>query len=314
MQSRLAIILMSVAGATLLFCTGLLFGLGVMSSPKGGHRKEIAVTNEPVKVARRETTGSAGNPQRALTPFTPVHPGISEPDQTASAPQPQPAPAQAAATPAVQTAAQAAPPPAPAPAAQVSAQPAPSAPAQAATAAPQKAAEPAPKEAEATPAPSTSAPAERPVPANATPVALHARNSCDVDACARTYKSFRQSDCTYQPYSGPRQLCVSPPAPAKEASRGDERSAAVRVHRGGRDVEVQNVPRDGARVTDGASPRDEDALAVRRQFRRDIAADGEDDGIDDSRVILRRSDDRGYGDRGWHRSFFAPVEDDDDDQ
>ena len=31
--------------------------------------------------------------------------------------------------------------------------------------------------------------------------------ACDVKACARAYRSFRPSDCTYQPYSGPRLLC-----------------------------------------------------------------------------------------------------------
>jgi len=30
---------------------------------------------------------------------------------------------------------------------------------------------------------------------------------CNVKACTRAYRSFRASDCTYQPYSGPRQLC-----------------------------------------------------------------------------------------------------------
>jgi hypothetical protein len=303
MQSRFAIILMSVAGAGLLFCVGLLFGLGVMSSPKGGQHKEIAVTTEPVKVARRETTGSAATSDRPLTPLIPVHPGTSEPAPAAaanaSAPQ-APAPAQA-------------------PAAQAATEPAVAAPAQE-TAVAQKPVAPA-TEAKLAPAPkplpAKPAASEKPVatPVDATPVALHRNNSCAVDACARAYRSFRESDCTYQPYSGPRQLCVSPPAPAKEASRGDERSASVRVHRGNRDIEVQNVPRDGARLTDGASPRDEDGPPVRREFRRDFAADGEDGGIDDSRVIVRRGDgDRSYDGGGWHRSFFAPVDDEDDDQ
>lgn len=30
---------------------------------------------------------------------------------------------------------------------------------------------------------------------------------CDVDACSRAYHSFRESDCTYQPYRGRRELC-----------------------------------------------------------------------------------------------------------
>jgi hypothetical protein len=325
MQSRFALVLMSVAGAGLLFCVGLLFGLGVMTPSKGGQHKEIAVTNEPVKVARQATTGTA-NPNHDLTPLTPVHPGSSAPEQTAKAAEPSPpAPTQPAPAPVAKAPAQ----PSPAPVAQASAQPAPSAPAQTAAAEPQKPAEPAAKEAKVTPSvapapqPSKPAVAEKAAaaPANATPVSLHTKNSCDVQACSRAYKSFRQSDCTYQPYSGPRQLCVSPPTAGQEAARSDDksaddRSASVRVRRGNHDVEVQNVPREGARGTNGASPRDEDGPVLRRQIRRDVTADGEDDGIDDSRVIVRRSDDDHdrYDDGGWHRGLFAPVEDDDDDQ
>jgi membrane peptidoglycan carboxypeptidase len=32
-------------------------------------------------------------------------------------------------------------------------------------------------------------------------------SQCAYRACAQTYRSFRSSDCTYQPYSGPRKLC-----------------------------------------------------------------------------------------------------------
>ncbi|WP_373688534.1 PBP1A family penicillin-binding protein [Ensifer canadensis] len=31
--------------------------------------------------------------------------------------------------------------------------------------------------------------------------------SCNIRACARSYRSFRASDCTYQPYRGERRLC-----------------------------------------------------------------------------------------------------------
>ncbi|WP_306912279.1 PBP1A family penicillin-binding protein [Rhizobium mesoamericanum] len=34
-----------------------------------------------------------------------------------------------------------------------------------------------------------------------------APQSCNITACARSYRSFRPSDCTYQPYSGGRRLC-----------------------------------------------------------------------------------------------------------
>ena len=34
------------------------------------------------------------------------------------------------------------------------------------------------------------------------------RPSCDVSLCERVYRSFRASDCSYQPYEGPRQYCA----------------------------------------------------------------------------------------------------------
>jgi hypothetical protein len=41
---------------------------------------------------------------------------------------------------------------------------------------------------------------------------LQTSDRCDVAACAAAYKSFRASDCTFQPYDGPRQLCEKSPA------------------------------------------------------------------------------------------------------
>ena len=34
-----------------------------------------------------------------------------------------------------------------------------------------------------------------------------APQSCNITACSRSYRSFRPSDCTYQPYYGGRRLC-----------------------------------------------------------------------------------------------------------
>jgi hypothetical protein len=34
---------------------------------------------------------------------------------------------------------------------------------------------------------------------------------CDIQTCAGAYKSFRASDCTYQPFDGARRLCERPP-------------------------------------------------------------------------------------------------------
>jgi hypothetical protein len=48
----------------------------------------------------------------------------------------------------------------------------------------------------ATPAPTAPPPAEA------------AKPKCDVVACAQAYRSFQESDCTWQPFEGPRRLCT----------------------------------------------------------------------------------------------------------
>ncbi|MEL6317681.1 MAG: BA14K family protein [Pseudomonadota bacterium] len=32
--------------------------------------------------------------------------------------------------------------------------------------------------------------------------------ACNIDACANRYRSFRASDCTFQPFEGPRRRCA----------------------------------------------------------------------------------------------------------
>lgn len=56
---------------------------------------------------------------------------------------------------------------------------------------------------------------------------------CDVRACTAAYRSFRASDCTWQPYDGPRRFCDrgTPPGPntvqaAEQATNPDEAVAA----------------------------------------------------------------------------------------
>jgi|GEM_PF-437451 len=39
-------------------------------------------------------------------------------------------------------------------------------------------------------------------------VVAPARPKCDIAACAAAYRSFRESDCTYNPSYGPRRLCT----------------------------------------------------------------------------------------------------------
>jgi len=47
-----------------------------------------------------------------------------------------------------------------------------------------------------------------PMSVSATPTTSAVSAQCNVRACARTYRSFRASDCSFQPYRGPRQLCT----------------------------------------------------------------------------------------------------------
>ena len=46
--------------------------------------------------------------------------------------------------------------------------------------------------------------------------------SCDVSACSRMYRSFRESDCTYQPFEGPRRLCTQASAGFDQAPQPTE--------------------------------------------------------------------------------------------
>jgi BA14K-like protein len=41
---------------------------------------------------------------------------------------------------------------------------------------------------------------------------------CDVAACAAAYRSFRESDCTFNPSVGPRQLCTKGVVPSAAAA------------------------------------------------------------------------------------------------
>ena len=57
---------------------------------------------------------------------------------------------------------------------------------------------------------------------NAPDEAAASNNRCDVQACASAYKSFRASDCTYQPYGGPRRVCGMVPEQRADREQRDE--------------------------------------------------------------------------------------------
>lgn len=101
--------------------------------------------------------------------------------------------------------------------------------------------------------------------ANAAPAVqpVAAKNSCDVQACARTYTSFSAADCTFQPFQGPRQLCVTPPAAGqKVASKPREPNADTARGEQSKQAELQRAVQflRGRRAADEADfdePMDE---------------------------------------------------------
>ena len=58
--------------------------------------------------------------------------------------------------------------------------------------------------------------------ANANPVSMTAEapNACNVAACAAAYRSFRESDCSYQPMVGARRTCEGAPGLGGPSSTG----------------------------------------------------------------------------------------------
>ncbi len=88
-------------------------------------------------------------------------------------------------------------------------------------------------------------------------VAHPAAGHCDFPACAATYRSFRVSDCTYQPYDGPRRACVA----LRSADRVKDRIPMPTVHAAARrqilpwqnDYDENAVGHDGTDAPDAPS-------------------------------------------------------------
>ena len=104
------------------------------------------------------------------------------------------------------------------------------------------------------------------IPAQATT----SNNRCDVQACSSSYQSFRASDCTYQPFEGPRRVCEKPPVQrtARDQTERPER------RQWSRDV----MPRDSERTVGRRVYDDPDESDV----------DDDDDGSDRIRIFRTR--------------------------
>ena len=117
---------------------------------------------------------------------------------------------------------------------------------------------------------------------------------CDVSACAAAYQSFRASDCTYQPFSGPRRVCTSP-AGGNIAARGN----------------IPAQPRNQTQAAFGSPQRDDGDLddatrEVRRLTARDRNRLRDEDDDDGDHVVVRRS----VRPAPFPFEFFHPGDDD----
>jgi 1A family penicillin-binding protein len=94
--------------------------------------------------------------------------------------------------------------------------------------APQVAALPAPQQASSPPASSADDLAARATEVTQAPSTQAGNAMCDVAACSGMYRSFRASDCTYQPYwGGPRQMCTMGARPYTPVARAAQETTGA---------------------------------------------------------------------------------------
>ena len=102
----------------------------------------------------------------------------------------------------------------------------------------------------------------------ALPEASASNNRCDVQACAGAYRSFRASDCTYQPFDGgERRLCAKGPEAARSAAR-DLNSEPPASRRSIRDPEFRD--RETDRRTRVLRDNDDDDAVDADDSERDV--------------------------------------------
>ncbi len=121
-------------------------------------------------------------------------------------------------------------------------------------------------------------------------VAAASSPHCDISACDAAYRSFRASDCTYQPYDGPRQLCTKSGGTAVASSSPPPRREPQRQAIGYRYSHYRGaLPGAGAA---SARERHEHAT-IRRIVQQMTGGEGRDIAVQDSRgqIIIVHSGD-----------------------
>jgi hypothetical protein len=200
MPSRFYLVMLAIAGACSLFSLGTMFGLGIVSEPAPPSQIDATMSTTPHVVHRAtENAEEKRIADRKLSPVYPASPGGTESDKASA---PSNGTAKTVSTDSNK---------------------------------PEGEHKPEQQDEKLSTAMTESAEAGL-KPGLSAPASAHA-NRCDVQACAAAYRSFRESDCTYQPYDGPRRMCVNPPTPEQQqaSNRSDDaddlRAAADEVRR-----------------------------------------------------------------------------------
>jgi hypothetical protein len=104
--------------------------------------------------------------------------------------------------------------------------------------------------------------ADRAPDSGAQTVSAGSNNRCNIQACSSAYKSFRESDCTYQPFEGPRRFCEKPPEAGRRLVREENTVPAAR--RLAKDTELRELRRMRQLDDDDADDIDEPEMLDER--------------------------------------------------
>lgn len=155
-------------------------------------------------------------------------------------------------------------------------------------------------------APVAAAPVANAPLANATPVATAsapAANACNIAACAAAYRSFRESDCSYQPMVGARRTCEGAPGLGGPSSTGPVASQPpMQSQQQASQPPQQSRPQYDQRgaATVGRSSRYDDALRDAERTVRRLPRQGQQfDDDDDDRIVQEAPEQRYDLRRNW---------------
>jgi hypothetical protein len=234
----------------LVTAAGLALGLDLLTAPakklEANNAKPASEAVRQIPIKKKETANEDGDPNHQLTPIYPAAPGQDLPVKDT--------PVKAVA--------------------KDSPKPAPKAQPETSGTAPARDVDTA-----------AAAPSTQPAAVPAQGVAIHASspaapNSCNVQACAAAYRSFRASDCSYQPFSGPRKFCDASQGEPAQASAQSSPAVARNRNQDQRDLQAT------VRTVRGLPPPD--------------AEYDDDDGDDRGIVVVEPPDGPRYGlQRHW---------------